>query len=130
MGNWLKICCPGIMKRGFFLVAVVAALTVSGPADAARDDDLGRTISECFHPFSAYMSVRWGDGHKSGHTVSTDAAVKYRPLNNKVYTMPFTIQIREVDDEMEWRVIPDAEGDTGPMGPDPACKLRNWQSAK
>lgn len=118
------------MKRGLVLMAAVAALGVSSHAEADGSDGVGEAVSKCFHPFSDFVSVRWGEKRVSGHTTSKDGAVKYRPLNNKVYTMPFTIQIREVDEEKEWRVIPDAENDTGPMGPDPQCRLRTWQSLK
>jgi hypothetical protein len=108
---------------------IVGVALICGAA-LADSGSVHETVSKCFHPFSDFVSGTWlGDAYSIGeHTVARDGVLKYRPLNNHVYTMRYVFQVREVDGDKMYRVIPDDETDTGPMGPDSSCRQRQWQS--
>ncbi len=109
-------------------VAIAASVTVNGTAGADDGPFSPRGISGCFHPFSDYVDSRWSDAEVSGHTRTKDGTIRYRTPDNHIHHMPVEIQVRSVDGETEWRVLPDDEKDDGPMGASPSCAMRHWQS--
>ena len=115
--------------RMLMRVLGITALVLIAGAARASDDGACRLISRCFHPFSDYVDGVMGDPYPIGeHTLALDGYVRYRQLDNKVRRMPFQLQMRAVDGERMYRVIPDDEHNTGDFGPSTSCVMRNWQT--
>jgi len=108
---------------------VLFILLFSGLGQADNSSAILKAISECFHPFSDYVDGQIGSPYQvSEHTRAMDGHVRYRQLDNHVKRMPFQLQVRDVDGERMWRVVPDDENDSGQFGPSTTCNMRQWHS--
>jgi hypothetical protein len=110
------------------VASVLAVLLVSGAAFAG-DDGMGELISKCFHPFATFVDSHQGDAYSIGeHTKAIDGYLRYRQLDDRVRRMPYQVQVRTVDGDRMWRVLPDDEHDTGDFGPSTTCYMRQWRT--
>jgi hypothetical protein len=117
------------MKNLWAVVTLSCLVLFSSACLAGDKQTLLSSISNCFHPFSDYVDGQLGESYSIGsHTRAADGTVRYRQPDNHVRRMPFQIQLREVDGDTMWRVLPDEEHDTGDFGPSASCAMRQWRS--
>jgi hypothetical protein len=118
------------MKRSLFVFGVLATVVLATRAEADGGTLLGETISKCFHPSAEFVSVAWSERRMAEHTVTKTGTIRYSTPDGKLCSLPVTLEMRQVERDRTWRVLPDASQDTGPLSPDPLCKLREWQSIR